>query len=124
MGKGPVNSAVMNFVHRQNAPRWKETISLRSGNEIRLGGIPDFGALSKSELDILDGVVAEHLQRTTDEWVVWCHEHCPEYEQVKAGQRKPITVESLLEGAYKGKKRIQKVIALAIEIDELDKRLA
>jgi uncharacterized phage-associated protein len=124
MGKGPVISEVMNFVHRQNAPRWKETISPRSGNEIRLCGIPDFGALSKSELDILDGVVSEHLQRTTDELVVWCHDNCPEYEQVKAGQRKPITVESILEGANKGKRQIQKVIQSAIEIEEMDKLLA
>jgi uncharacterized phage-associated protein len=124
MRKGPVISEVMNFVNMQNAPRWKETISPRSGDEVRLCGIPDFGALSKSELNILDGVVAEHHQRTTEELVAWCHDHCPEYEQVRAGQRKLITVESILKGAKKEVAQIRKVIESANEIEELNELLA
>ena len=62
MRKGPAIGEVMDFVNRRNAPHWKEIISPRFGNEVRLAGVPDFGTLSGSELDILDGVVTEHLQ--------------------------------------------------------------
>jgi uncharacterized phage-associated protein len=123
MRKGPVISEVMNFVNRRNAPGWKEIISPRFGNEVRLLGSPDYGALSESELSILDSVVAGHRQRTTEELVDWCHQHCPEYEEIKTGRR-PITVESILKGVKRGAKQIQKVVESGIEIDELDKLLA
>ncbi len=124
MWKGPAISEVMDFVNSQNAPRWKETISPRFKNEIRLCGTPDFGALSKAELNILDAVAAEHEQRTTDELVTWCHENCPEYEHVERGQRKPISIEAILKGAKKDARRIQKVIESAVEIEEMNNLLA
>jgi len=111
----------MNVVHQRNAPGWAETISVRYGNEIRLEGMPSFGALSKSELDILDLTVAQHAQRTTEELVEWCHKNCPEYVEAK---RKPIAVEAILRGAKKTAKAIQKVLADASEIEELDALLS
>jgi hypothetical protein len=124
MFKGPTISEFMNFVHRRNAPAWTETISIRFGNEIRLQGSPCFGALSQAELNILDLVVAQHAQRTTDELVDWCHKNCPEYEEVDRHQRRPIKVETILKCAGRGKKQIQKVLQDAQEIEEMDRLLA
>lgn len=123
MRKGPTIGEVMNFVNRQNAPQWKQTISPRFGNEVRLQGTPDFGALSQSELNILDSVVKLHAQRTTDELVVWCHKNCPEYEDVKSG-RKPIEVEAILQAENKSQKQIKKLVEEARMLEELDKLLA
>jgi hypothetical protein len=124
MRKGPTIGEVMNFVNQRNAPRWKDTISPRFGNEVRLNSKPVYVALSRSELDILDAVVSAHVQRTTDELVEWCHENCPEYELVAGTARKPILVESILKGAKKGARRIQKVLEEAAELEAMDKLLA
>jgi uncharacterized phage-associated protein len=124
MWKGPTIGEVMDFVNQRNAPQWKEMISVRFGNEIRLRGTPCFEALSQSELNILDLVVSEHAERTTDELVDWCHANCPEYEQVAKGKRKPIELESILKAAKKGTKQIQKVLQEAVELQEMDKLLA
>jgi hypothetical protein len=124
MQKGPTISEFMDLVRLRNAPGWTETISPRFGNEIRLHGQPKFEALSESELGILDLVVAQHAQRTTEELVQWCHENCPEYEQVGAKQRKPIKVESIMRAARKSERAIQKVIDEAHEIEELNALLS
>lgn len=124
MRKGPTIGEVMDFVNRRNAPQWKEMISPRFVNEIRLLGKAEYGALSQSELNILDSVVAQHSQSTTEELVEWCHQNCPEYEQVPPGKRKPIEVESILKGAKKGKRQIQKILQEAAEIEEMDELLA
>ena len=119
MARGPTISEVMSFVHTRKAPEWKETISPRFGNEVRLQGTPRFGALSKAELDILDSVVKFHSNRTTDELVQWCHVNCPEYQHVDRG-RKPIQVEAILKAAKKTAKQIQKVVQEAKCVEELD----
>ena len=124
MRKGPTISEVMDFVNRQNEPEWKQMISPRFGNEIRLTAKPVYGALSQSELSILDSVVAEHAQRTTDELVQWFHAHCRESEQVTGNARKPIAVESILKAAKKRASQIQKLVSEAKEIEELDRLLA
>jgi Protein of unknown function (DUF4065) len=120
MRKGPTIGEVMNFVGHRDAPGWKETISPRFGNEVRLIGAPEYGSLSKSELEILDKTVKTHSGRTTDELVVWCHKNCPEYEEVPHLRRKPIEVESILKGVNKSAKKIQKLVAEARELEELD----
>jgi uncharacterized phage-associated protein len=124
MRKGPTISEVMDFVNRRNAPGWKETISPRMGNEIRLQRTASYSSLSQSELNILDSVAAAHLRRTTDELVNWCHENCPEYEDVPKSKRKPISVESILKGAGKGAKQIEKLLREASEIEEMENLLA
>jgi uncharacterized phage-associated protein len=124
MSKGPTISEVMDFVNQRNAPQWKEMISPLYGHEIRIKGKPTYGALSQSELNILDSVVTQHAQSTTEELVDWCHQNCPEYEEVPRGKRKPIHVESILKGAKKGTKQIQKILQEAAEIEEMDKLLA
>ncbi len=123
MRKGPTIGEVMNFVHRRNAPEWKETISPRFGNEVRLQNKPQTDALSQSELDILDSVVKLHLERTTDELVEWCHKNCEEYQQTDRG-RKPIAVESILKSAKKSPKQIQRVVQEAESIAKLDSILS
>jgi hypothetical protein len=121
MRKGPTISEVMNFVNRRSAPQWKETISPRFGNEVRLiSKAPEYGSLSESEFEILDKTVVAHSRRTTDELVDWCHKNCPEYEDVPPSQRKPIEVESILKGANRSANKIQKVIQEAKELEELD----
>jgi hypothetical protein len=124
MRKGPIISEFMNAVGRRDAPGWAETISARYGNEIRLEGVPSYSALSESELSILDLTVAQHAQQTTDELVAWCHDNCPEYEEVNPAERKPIKVESILKSCHKSAKAIQKVLDDAREIEELDALLS
>jgi hypothetical protein len=123
MKKGPTISEIMDFVGTRGAPDWKKTISPRFGNELRLLSVPDYGAISKSEMEILDRTVAEHLNKTTEELVEWCHKNCPEYEDVSSGQRKPIAVESILKGARKSAKQIQKLVQEAKEVEEMDELL-
>ena len=124
MRQGPVISEVMDFVKSQNAPEWKSTISPRHGHELRLVCTPSTRALSQAELVILDSVVTEHAQRTTEELVEWCHKNCPEYEPVSGSGRKPITVESILKAVGKTQKQIRKVVDEALEIQELNAMLA
>ena len=124
MRKGPVIGEVMDFVQRRNAPEWKETISPRFGNEVRLQGQPKSDSLSESELEILDSVVKFHLERTTDELVEWCHKNCPEYEMVQPTRRKPIAVESILKGVNKSQKQIQKFVQEAESLAKLDSMLS
>lgn len=124
MRKGPTIGEIMDFVHQRSAPQWKETISPRYGNEIRLHAKPTYGALSRAELNILDSVVHTHMERTTEELVEWCHQNCPEYQQVSKNKRKPIQVESILKSAKKTARQIQKVIEEACEIEEMDQMLA
>jgi uncharacterized phage-associated protein len=124
MRQGPVISEVMNFVNRQNAPGWKSTISARYGHELRLLCPPSSGALSESELAILDCVVAEHSKRTTEELVQWCHENCPEYERVTGSSRRPIAVESILKAVGKTQRQIKKLVDEALDVQELDRMLA
>lgn len=121
MRKGPTISEVMNFVNRRTAPQWKETISPRFGNEVRLLIKPlEYGSLSESEFEILDKTVAAHSGRTTDELVDWCHKNCPEYENVPPSHRKPIEVEAILRGANRSDHKIQKIVQEAKELEELD----
>jgi hypothetical protein len=75
-------------------------------------------------MEILDQVVQEHAQRTTDELVDWCHKKCAEYEIVEGRRRKPITVERILQAGMKSEDAIQKVIESANELEEMDKLLA
>lgn len=124
MRKGPAISEIMNFVGQRNAPGWAESISPRHGSEIRLQSEPVFTALSQSELDILDETVEEHRYRTTEELVTWCHEHCPEYEEVPANARKPIQVESILHAEHKSERQIQRIVHEAESIEKLDGMLA
>ena len=124
MRKGPTIGEVMDFVGKRNAPGWKSVISPRFGNEIRLQGKPDFGALSESELEILDATLQSHSARTTEELVTWCHKHCQEYEQVPPRGRKTIAVESILKAVGSSQKRIQRLIREAESLAKLDEMLA
>lgn len=120
MRKGPVISEVMNFVNQRNAPNWKRSISARHGNEVRLENHADTEELSQSEIDILDATVANHRHRTTDELVDWCHKNCPEYEDVGAQQRKPITVESILKAVGKSHKKVASIVREAESLERLE----
>ncbi len=121
---GPTIGAVMNFVNRECvAPKWADHISPRKGNILKLTAPPDYGSLSQSEIDILDGVVEEHASRTTTALVRWCHHYCPEYERVFWG-RKSIEVESILRAGGKTADKIHKVVKEAEELAELDAVLA
>jgi len=124
MRKGPVNGDVMDFVNQRNAPGWKKIISPRKGNALSVISNPDYDSLSESELQMLDEVVLEHSTRTTDELVEWCHRNCEEYEQVGASERKPISVESILQAEGKTKARIARVVNEAESLAKLDQLLA
>lgn len=123
MRKGPVIGEVMDFVKCRNAPRWKSTISPRKGNTLNLIAKPQYDSLTESELNILDSVVSEHLTRTTDELVGWCHQNCPEYEHVFFS-RKPIELESILRNEGKSAEQIQRISERAKELVELNEILA
>jgi uncharacterized phage-associated protein len=120
MSKGPAIGELINLVNQRHYPEWAATISPRFGNEIRLEAVPAFDALSESELTILDLVIAQHAHRTTLELVQWCHENCPEYEEVPPNGRKPIRVEAILKGAKKSARCIQTVLDNAREVEEMD----
>lgn len=124
MRKGPVISEVMDFVNSRGTPEWKQTISPRHGHEVRLQTRPVYGALSLSEIEILDSTVEKHSKITTEELVEWCHQNCPEYQKVSGNSRKPIIVESILKAAGKNSRKIQKTIREAKDVEELDKLLA
>src|ERR1700682_842700 len=93
---GPAVSEVMNFANlEQHAPEWESHIAPREGNTLKLKEAPSYSHLSESELAILDGVVEEHVSRSTYALVKWCHKYCREYENVWFGCKK-IQVESIL----------------------------
>lgn len=124
MQKGPTISEIMNFVGRRNAPGWKEAISPRHGNTIRLQKAPSFSGLSPSELEILDSTLTEHSQRSTEQLVKWCHDNCAEYEDVPKNTSKPISVESILKATSKSSNQIAKVLKEAQSMEALEALLA
>ena len=124
MKMGPTIGEVMDFVHQQDAPGWRTAISPRHGNTLKLKSLPDFGALSETEMEILDRVVKEHAGQTTEQLVIWCHQHCKEYEEVSARQRKDISVESILRAEKRDERRISKVVREAESLAKLDALLA
>lgn len=123
MRSGPTVGEIMHFTGSQSAPGWKEAISPRLGNRLTLTRKTPITALSESEIALLDSVVEQHSNLSTSELVEWCHQHCPEYEEVVFG-RKEISVEAILRGGGKGEHSIKRVIADAKEVEELDELLA
>ena len=124
MKRGPTIGEIMDFVQRQNAPDWKATISPRHDNTLRLKALPDFGALSEAEMEILDGIVKEHEGKSTGQLVDWCHTHCKEYEDVPTGKRKDISVESILRAEKRDERKISRVVREAESLAKLDALLA
>jgi len=124
MAKGPMISETTNFALRQNAPGWKEHISVRYGNEIKLLKPTKISSLSDSEIQILDSVVEDHRERTTEELVEWCHKNCPEYKEVAPHKRLPISVEKLLAAGKKSERQIAAVVNRASADLELTSLLA
>jgi uncharacterized phage-associated protein len=123
MRKGPTIGEVMNYVKRRNAPGWKSVISPLRGHALNLIGDPEYASLTAPEIEILDAVVAQHFNRTTDDLVEWCHEHCGEYENVPAA-RKPIDIETILSKEGRSSGQIQRVAERAKELGELQELLA
>jgi len=123
MRKGPVISEVMDFVNCRNAPRWGQVISARRGHAMNLLQKPAYESLTQEEANILDAVVAQHFNRSTDDLVNWCHANCHEYEQVGFFGRKPIAVEGILKAGGKSKKQIEKISARAEELTALQELL-
>jgi uncharacterized phage-associated protein len=119
MRKGPVNGDVMNFVTQRNAPRWKDSIAPLKGHSLSILAEPEYDSLSESEIRILDGVVEEHLDQTTEELVQWCHDHCPEYKHVFFGRRE-ISVESILRAEGKPVEVINRVVRDGQVLADLD----
>ncbi|MGB8356538.1 MAG: Panacea domain-containing protein, partial [Chthoniobacteraceae bacterium] len=124
MRKGPVIGEVMCFVNQMSAPGWREYITPRSGNTINLLKVPEYSSLSPAELEILDAVVAEHLEQSTDDLVKWCHQFCNEYEHVGFFKRKDIVVENILRAGGKTSETIHRVVKQSEELMELDEMLA
>jgi uncharacterized phage-associated protein len=123
MRKGPAISEVMDFVKCRNAPGWKQIISPRHGRVLNLLQKPKYESLTQAEIEILDAVVAEHFNRSTDDLVDWCHANCPEYEEVPFFKSKPISVTSILKAASKSDAQIEKIAARAEELSELQELL-
>jgi hypothetical protein len=124
MRKGPVVGEVMDFACQRNARDWKTHIDAIRGHKVKLLSAPDYSHLSQFEIEILDAVVEEHFNRSTDDLVEWCHQYCPEYERVRWNSRKPISVESVLRGGGKTADRIHKIVTESAERAELDALLA
>jgi uncharacterized phage-associated protein len=123
MRRGPTISEFMDFANQRNAPGWSKVISPRKGNALNLISKPHYQTLSDYEKTLLDAVVAEHFNRSTIDLVEWCHQNCPEYEEVESGRR-PIEVETILKSGGKKKAQVEKVLAMARELDEMDALLA
>jgi len=84
---------------------------------------PKYESLTRSEIEILDAVAAEHFNRSTDDLVDWCHSNCPEYEEVPLSKRKPIELASILKSEGKSEAQIEKIEARAEELSELQELL-
>jgi uncharacterized phage-associated protein len=119
MRKGPANGDIMDFVKCRNAPRWKELIAPLSGHSLSILSEPDCGSLSESEIQILDSVVDQHSDKTTEELVQWCHKNCPEYKHVMWG-RKEIGVEAILSAEGKSAESIARIVSEGMALAELD----
>jgi uncharacterized phage-associated protein len=120
MNKGPVISEILNFVRQRNAPGWKETISPDRAHILSLEAEPAYDSLSKSELDILDAIVARHAHMTTEELVQWCHDNCAEIVHVPIGRRKGIEIESIFEAEHVPTERITAVVSELESLEKLD----
>ena len=120
MPLGPVISEVMDFVQQRNAPRWKEVISPRRGNALNLMSGTRYDSLTSSEIGILDSTVEKFSEMSTEALVEWCHKNCPEYEEVASGGCKPIAIESMLQAERKRPAAIEKLVARARELTELN----
>jgi uncharacterized phage-associated protein len=123
MRKGPTIGEIMGFVNSRNAPFWKEYIQARRGNSLSLRAVPGYGTLSSSEMEILDSVVQEHSQMSTEKLVEWCHDHCSEYQRVIFG-RKNISVESILKAEGKSEEKIERIVKEAESTARLDALLS
>jgi uncharacterized phage-associated protein len=123
MRKGPVISEVMNFVKRRDAPGWKQIISPLHGHALNLLQKPQYESLTRAEIEILDAVVLEHFNRSTDDLVDWCHSNCPEYEEVHFLRRKPINITSILKSEGKSEAQIDKIATRAEELSEFQELL-
>jgi uncharacterized phage-associated protein len=123
MKLGPTISEVMDFVGMRNAPGWKTQISPRYGNTLKLNAPAVVDELAPAEIQILDSVVKEYAELNTDGLVAWCHDHCPEYEDLASGRR-PISVEAILGAAGKDEEQIEKLVKEADSLARLEAAFA
>lgn len=124
MNKGPAISELMDFVQTRNAPGWKELISPRMGNDLKLKASPTFESLSAREVEILDSTMAAHATKTTEELVEWCHKNCSETEEVPLGGRNDISIESILSAGKIPADQIAKVVSELESMENLDALLS
>lgn len=124
MWKGPAISEVMNFVKCRNAPRWKEVISHLRGHALNLLTRSKYESLSAPEVAILDEVVKTHFLCSTEDLVEWCHQNCPEYENVGWFRRRPIEIERILSSEGKSSAQISTIAKRAEELTDLSELLA
>jgi len=123
MKKGPMTSEVSDLINgKLQVEGWRQFISRRSGDEVRVVAQSDFDPLSTSDLEIIDSVVEEHRTRTTLELVDWCHKNCPEYRHVEAGKREEISIARIVRASGKDPSvtaRIMNQIEADLELDAI-----
>lgn len=95
MERGPVLSAVYDFIKGIDATDWERFIEKRHF-DVKLLDDPGAGELSDFEIDTLRRVAAEFADY--DEWqlVDWIHKNCPEWKD-PGNTSVPMRVESILE---------------------------
>jgi hypothetical protein len=89
MPNGPVLSEVYDLIKYKtfHAPRFYHCFE-RLGDQIRLVKDPGIGYLSPLEIENLQTVATEHIEKTDDELILWIHDNCPEWEDpTKQGKK-------------------------------------
>lgn len=123
MKNGPVTSEALDLVNSGSlegfTTDWTDYISDRADHKVALHANPGSDRLSESELVMIGEIYTGHGQRSPFELVAWCHRNCPEWRPVTQG-RHEIRVEDILEAGGRSPGYIERIVAEATELRELD----
>ena len=127
MKNGPVTSEALDLINAGTLDGfptdWAEYFSDRADHQVALQGDPGDDRLSESELVMIGEIYTEHGRKNAFELAEWCHRNCPEWRPVTQG-RHEIRVEDILEAGGRRREYIERVVAEAAELRQLDAMLA
>jgi uncharacterized phage-associated protein len=89
MPNGPVLSQLYDLIKYKNyhAPKLYRYIE-RRGDQIHLTKDPGIGYLSPREIENLQSVANEHVEKTDEELIDWIHSNCPEWSDPRKEGKK------------------------------------
>jgi hypothetical protein len=94
MKDGPMISEILDLINRgrlhpKKPTLWERIIHPRNVHDVAVTGVEMPTSLSNEEITFIDELWKVHGRKGKWELRDWCHKHCPEYSEIKAG-RKPI----------------------------------